>query len=83
MGFVHRSPLYGSLKIDPHNAICLIVEPVVTQLVEHKQANEQAGCQTKRQPNDINGRERFIADQVPPGNFEVVSEHEYFGLFTP
>jgi hypothetical protein len=48
---------------------------IIAQFVININADQQASCQSHRQPKNINGGIQFVFPQVAKGGFEVVSEH--------
>ena len=54
------------------------VEGVHGPFVPDPKQDEQAGGDAKRQAENVDGGETFVADQAPPGEFEIIVDHSNF-----
>jgi hypothetical protein len=62
--------------IYPVNTVCVYIVPVVTQFIQHVQQYQHAGSQPGGQPDNINGRIKFVLPQVSECGFKIISKHE-------
>ena len=64
------------VKLAFHHVVQLRAVGVViihTPFVLNPQENQQTTGHTEGQSQDIDSRKSFVADEVPPGNFEIVA----------
>ncbi|MCY7358468.1 MAG: hypothetical protein LH609_13615, partial [Rudanella sp.] len=56
---------------------------VGAEVVPEEQKNQQLTSHAHRETNDIQKRVRSLGAQIPPGDFEIVSEHDsvVLGIF--
>jgi hypothetical protein len=71
--FVHGTDkLFRSHMID---ALLVGVKVVKTELIMADKEDNDARTYAQGKPGDINDGERFVADDIPPGDQEIVFEH--------
>ena len=62
---------------DAVDAVEARLKLVVAQLVPHKKDNQKTTGKPRREANDVDEGEYFLAPQVPPGDFQIVLDHDY------
>jgi hypothetical protein len=62
----------------PVNAIGFFVKPVIAELVEDKQKNQDAASDSYGQSEDVDEIETFVPAEVSKQDFQIVLEHILF-----
>jgi hypothetical protein len=57
------------------NALLVGVKVVKTELIMANEEDNDTRTDAQRKSQNINDRERFVADDIPPGDQEIVFEH--------
>ena len=63
------------IRVNAVNTIRLLIKFIVAQFIHYVYQDKQAGCQTNRQSQDINGGIAFVLPQVAHRNFEIIFKH--------
>src|SRR5580698_11635173 len=67
--------LLRSYMID---ALLVGVKPVETELITADKEDNHARTHAQGKPGDINEAEHFMTEDIPPGDCEIVFEHESY-----
>jgi hypothetical protein len=67
------------MRIDLKYPLRLCVKVIIAQLILHPQQNHYPHRKANSEADHVNGRIKFIVDEVAPGGDEVVFEHTLRG----
>jgi hypothetical protein len=60
----------------PIDAISVLMEPIITQLVVNKNGDQETTWQGQRQPENVDDANELVSGKDPDRYFQVVKQHE-------
>ncbi|RYY18487.1 MAG: hypothetical protein EOP41_10580 [Sphingobacteriaceae bacterium] len=69
-----------NIGYDPIDPFCFGVEGIVTRLEVYVKIDQKTAAHANGKADNIDQRKKLLFPQVPPGDFEIVSDHGFLNI---